>query len=502
MHSAFAIVLEVPSGALADALGRRRVILAGAVLTVLSLLAFALAQSVAAFMVSVALLATGRALISGSLEAWYVDALRLLDPLAPLAQGLSRGTAAEGIAMAFGALVGGAVVAISGDYGAVALTAAAAALVYLAAVALLVHEVPRHHAGGDLRKTIGRRTVEILAVARAEAAASTVVRIVFVTGAAIGAALTAAELLWQPRLGELLDSGESGGFVFGALGAASMAVVALGASLSPRAARPGARQRLPGGARGHGRRGRATGGPPERVGLRRRLPARLLRARRLRADALPAAQRRRRLDGARDADLGGGAGHAERSAPGQRRRGRAGGLAGSGRGVGGGRLPAGRDRRGGRDPAAPRRARPGVGLAGLLAAEVERRPGSCRLYATRCERPGAGGRAGRPLDDPAVIEQVWNQFADLGPVHDPSGLALLLSMESESEPTTAIAGSAARADVSWSQRRNGTFLDLNVREQLRRSGLQRLSVRRTRRSKRRSKPVPVWMVKIRTLPLY
>jgi predicted kinase len=27
----------------------------------------------------------------------------------------------------------------------------------------------------------------------------------------------------------------------------------------------------------------------------------------------------------------------------------------------------------------------------------------------------AGGRAGRPLDDPAVIEQLWNQFADLGP---------------------------------------------------------------------------------------
>jgi MFS family permease len=234
VHSAFAIVLEVPSGALADALGRRRVLLAGAVLTALSLLAFALAQSVGAFMVSVALLATGRALISGSLEAWYVDSLRLLDPLAPLAQGLSRGTAAEGIAMAFGALVGGAVVAISGDYGAVAGTAAVAALVYLAAVVLLVHEESRPRTDGDLRRTIGRRTVEILAVARAEAAASAVVRIVFVTGAAIGAALTAAELLWQPRLGELLDSGESGGFVFGALGAASMAVVALGASLSPR----------------------------------------------------------------------------------------------------------------------------------------------------------------------------------------------------------------------------------------------------------------------------
>jgi tRNA uridine 5-carbamoylmethylation protein Kti12 len=27
----------------------------------------------------------------------------------------------------------------------------------------------------------------------------------------------------------------------------------------------------------------------------------------------------------------------------------------------------------------------------------------------------ASGRAGRPLNDPAVIEQLWNQFADLGP---------------------------------------------------------------------------------------
>ena len=27
----------------------------------------------------------------------------------------------------------------------------------------------------------------------------------------------------------------------------------------------------------------------------------------------------------------------------------------------------------------------------------------------------AGGRAGRPLDNPAVVERLWNQFANLGP---------------------------------------------------------------------------------------
>ena len=95
VHSAVAIVLEVPSGALADLVGRRRVLLVGAALTAVSLLIFAAAQSVAAFCASAALLAAGRALISGSLEAWYVDSLRLLDPAAPLSHGLSRGAAAR-----------------------------------------------------------------------------------------------------------------------------------------------------------------------------------------------------------------------------------------------------------------------------------------------------------------------------------------------------------------------------------------------------------------------
>ena len=64
-------------------------------------------------MASVAALAAGRALISGALEAWYVDSLRALDPVAPLARGLSRGTAAEGIAMALGALAAGGLVSLA-----------------------------------------------------------------------------------------------------------------------------------------------------------------------------------------------------------------------------------------------------------------------------------------------------------------------------------------------------------------------------------------------------
>ncbi len=242
VHSAVAIVLEVPSGALADALGRRRIMLVGASLTAASLFAFALAQNVPAFMGSVALLAAGRALISGSLEAWYVDALRLLDPGAPLARGLSRGTAAEAIAMACGSLAAGGVVAatsgagnpdaVFSGYGLAAVVASAMALVYLVAVATLVHERPASP-DADAAQAIGRRTREIIRVARAEARASVTVRVIFVTGIAWGASLTAVELLWQPQLAELLGGAGSGEFAFGALAAAAMVAVAIGAGASP-----------------------------------------------------------------------------------------------------------------------------------------------------------------------------------------------------------------------------------------------------------------------------
>jgi MFS family permease len=244
VHSAVLILLEVPSGALADSLGRRRVLLVGAALTAASLGTFAVAQSVPAFMASVAALGTGRALISGALEAWYVDSLRALDPLAPLARGLSRGTAAEGLAMALGALSAGALVSITdpadaasgalAGYGLAALVGAGAALVYLGAVAALVHEPPRAADLHDAGQGMARRIGTVLATAREEAVASVIVRVILVTAIACGFAMSAVELLWQPHLAELLGSGRGHGFAFGALAAASMVAVALGAALSPR----------------------------------------------------------------------------------------------------------------------------------------------------------------------------------------------------------------------------------------------------------------------------
>ena len=239
VHSAVAMALEVPSGALADTIGRRRVILAGAVLTAASLLIFAAAQALLAFMGSFALLAAGRALISGSLEAWYVDSLRALDPAAPLSHGLSRGTAAEGLAMALGALVAGVLVALAGPaegatglfsgYGVAGLAGALAALGYLGAVAGLVHEPRGVRPAVPAEASTGRRLAAVFQAAREDAARSLAVRVVVITAVAWGISFTAVELLWQPRVADLVSDPEAVGLLLGLLTAASMLAVALGA---------------------------------------------------------------------------------------------------------------------------------------------------------------------------------------------------------------------------------------------------------------------------------
>jgi MFS family permease len=244
VHSAVAIVLEVPSGALADLAGRRRVLLGGAALTAISLLIFSAAQSVPAFAASAALLAAGRALISGSLEAWYVDSLRLLDPAAPLSHGLSRGAAAEGVGMAVGSLIAGGLVSLAGPahggggafsgYGIAALAGALAAVAYLIAIALLVDEGDRHARAPGHATPVRRQVAHIFATARDEFTGSVAVRVVVITGIALGMSFTAVELLWQPRLADLISDPDTHGVAFGALAAGSMFTAAVGAWLSPR----------------------------------------------------------------------------------------------------------------------------------------------------------------------------------------------------------------------------------------------------------------------------
>ena len=247
VHSGVAIAAEVPSGGLADALGRRPALLAGGVLTVAALLMFAVASAMAAFLAAVASLAVGRALMSGALEAWFVDELRRVDPEAPLHGSLAAGSAAEGIGSGIGAAAGGFLpllplgLAPRGSETLVALSvpllgAALAALAYVGAVAALVREPPRRGTDGWAAGAAASwaLTVEGLGVARRAPS----VRLVLAVAAGLGAVLSMTEVLWPVRLNDLVDSPAADAApLFGLLAAASLAAFSVGASLSVRVAR-------------------------------------------------------------------------------------------------------------------------------------------------------------------------------------------------------------------------------------------------------------------------
>ena len=240
LHSLLVIVLELPTGGLADVLGRRAVVVIGAVLHLLSCVVFAVAQDLTTFCVAIVLLAVGRALDSGPLEAWYVDTVHGLDARADVAPGLAKHSAADGGGLAVGAVVGGLLPGLLGDGGAAALAlpylaSAALDVVYVAAVLRLMSEARPPRTGTVTAElATGARAVPatVAAVVRLSVT-DRALRLVLLLTAVGGVALVAFELLGPDRFAELAGGPEEGAAVLGTVLAASFAAAAVGALLAP-----------------------------------------------------------------------------------------------------------------------------------------------------------------------------------------------------------------------------------------------------------------------------
>jgi MFS transporter, DHA1 family, tetracycline resistance protein len=116
------MILELPTGGLSDAIGRRPVLLLAGLVDLASLAILTVADSVFLFAVVYLLQGIYRALDSGPLESWYVDRALAADERADIESGLSRGGVVAGVAIAGGALIGGGLVALGPIGGFSALT--------------------------------------------------------------------------------------------------------------------------------------------------------------------------------------------------------------------------------------------------------------------------------------------------------------------------------------------------------------------------------------------
>lgn len=148
------MLLELPTGSLADSLGRRPVLVVAGMFELTAMAVLIVADSVALLLLVFALQGVYRALESGPLDAWYVDSAQAVYPDTDIEHGLSRAGVATGIAIAVGAVTSSALVAIDPIPALEALVVPVLAAVLLRALEviailrLIVEDPPAAHVSG------------------------------------------------------------------------------------------------------------------------------------------------------------------------------------------------------------------------------------------------------------------------------------------------------------------------------------------------------------------
>lgn len=213
-YSLTVVLLELPSGALADAIGRKRTYLLAGCVGVVAKAVFLFAFGLPAFLLYALTFGVSRALSSGALEAWFIDALQAADPDVDLQPALAGAGAWNLAALAAGTFVGSALpglfaslpqhpTAVLTPLSVTLVASIVANLAVLLLTALVVREAPRPRAARRRGPFTTLRT-GFAALGGILADAARLTRrdraLLLLLGAevVVGVALSASENLWQP----------------------------------------------------------------------------------------------------------------------------------------------------------------------------------------------------------------------------------------------------------------------------------------------------------------
>jgi predicted MFS family arabinose efflux permease len=228
------LALELPTGGLADSIGRRPVLLLATVVNLVSLSLFFVAGTAELFIISMVLQGIYRALDSGPLEAWYVDATLHADPDAQIERGLSAGNTALSLAIAGGALLSGALVAADpiDAIDALALPVLIAIVlvaVYGIAVAVLMHEEALARDARALARS-ARAVPGVIREGLGLLRGSTVLLTLVLVEAFWGFSMPAFESLFPVRLSEVVGGEDQAAALMGPVASAAWFASAAGSA--------------------------------------------------------------------------------------------------------------------------------------------------------------------------------------------------------------------------------------------------------------------------------
>lgn len=230
------LCLELPTGGLADTMGRKPVLIASAFFALASYVVLAFADSLLLFGASAALAGVFRALDSGPLNAWYVDETIAAGKRDEVARGISGGATVIGMSIAAGAVVAGGIVAWDPIPGLEALAVpvwiAAALSVLQILVTLVLMDEDRSTRASNVLASV-RATPGTIAAGLRLLRSNRVLRALVAVELFWGFGMIAFETLMPIRLSELVTHENSAGAIMGPVSAAAWGVSALGAACVP-----------------------------------------------------------------------------------------------------------------------------------------------------------------------------------------------------------------------------------------------------------------------------
>jgi DHA1 family quinolone resistance protein-like MFS transporter len=243
IYSLTIVALELPTGGLADAVGRKRVTLWAYSFMMLSNLVLLVAFSFPVFLLFAVVQGIGRALASGALEAWFIDSLQEAHPEINLQPPLALAGSIELLALGTGTLVGGVIPTLFRGLpqeGTAVLTPFSMTVVFsilmfmaaLFAVVCLVREDRSALAAGGNTISGVRAIPTMVGEAFNLSRRNPTILLLLAAFLASGMALSVVEAFWQPRFAALLGGSAGNSVVFGVLLTGSFGLGMLGNLLS------------------------------------------------------------------------------------------------------------------------------------------------------------------------------------------------------------------------------------------------------------------------------
>ena len=239
-YSATTILLELPSGGLADGIGRKNIYLLSIGIQAAGGLALLLSFDLVTVILATIIMGTARAFSSGSMDAWFIDEYRRAEPGGNLQHALARAGTFLPLGLGIGSLVGGAVPSLSGNWSAVVPLGTYSMNIVLMEIMLaaqfvltvvLVREDMAERTGGF--RSGATRLPKVLATSIHHGIRNRTVLTLLVATLLFGISLSSLELLWQPRVQSILGTTELS-WVLGVLAAGYFFSASAGSAISIR----------------------------------------------------------------------------------------------------------------------------------------------------------------------------------------------------------------------------------------------------------------------------